>query len=152
MRNDTTQTNCSDINPIYLLGEYWINDKFSYTAKERTLYDRKNTLKTCFRYKTAMVFEYLLRHNNSIVSDNTLLNDIWKTTYVSKNVISQSIREIRTALEDKHRMMVVTISNRGYMLQAEVGQLTNSEPIKNRSIEAVFFPKPLPLSRSCLPF
>lgn len=77
------------------------------------------------------VLIYLAKRQGSIISIDELIKEIWPTSSVSKNAVSQAITKIRNALRDKKSSpeYIATYSKRGYSLIAKVEFFNNqSQP------------------------
>ncbi len=74
------------------------------------------------RPKTWDVLRYLLENPGRVVTKNELLDRVWAGTIVTEGTLTQSIRELRTALDDdaKRPRFIATVHKRGYRFVANV--------------------------------
>ena len=68
------------------------------------------------RHKVANLLTYLITHRERVVSKEELLSELWQHGDYRENSLTQSIRELRTALGDtaKNSSFVKTYPQRGY--------------------------------------
>ena len=63
------------------------------------------------------VFVCLAEHAGQIVSKETLMKQVWRDVFVTEDVLTRAIFELRRALHDQARKTLVqTIPKRGYRL------------------------------------
>lgn len=62
------------------------------------------------------VLQYFVRHPNSIVSSETLMQEIWETDCLSDTLISSMVRRLRSKIESKpsEPQLLQTVWGRGY--------------------------------------
>lgn len=62
------------------------------------------------------VLQYFVRHPNSIVSSETLMQEIWETDCLSDTLISSMVRRLRSKIESKpsEPKLLQTVWGRGY--------------------------------------
>src|SRR5215831_3529314 len=72
------------------------------------------------RPKSFEVLCYLAQHPRRVVSKSELMSAIWQDSFVSDNVLVQSLLEIRRALGDDSQQLIKTVARRGYLFEAEV--------------------------------
>src|SRR5215831_3584269 len=72
------------------------------------------------RPKSFEVLCYLAQHPRRVVSKSELMSAIWQDSFVSDNVLVQSLLEIRRALGDGSQQLIKTVARRGYLFEAEV--------------------------------
>ncbi len=82
----------------------------------------------------------LADHPDDVLSKDKIIRTVWPDTYVSENVLSYSISELRRAFEDDARNphIIQTIPRRGYRLIAPVARL-GSPPRPQPSIAVLAF-------------
>ena len=68
--------------------------------------------------KVMEVLCFLAQHQDEVVSRNELIDEIWKGTYVTDEVLSRAISVLRSQLDDdrKNPSYIVTIPKAGYRL------------------------------------
>jgi len=68
------------------------------------------------RHKVASLLQYLIEHQNRIISKEELLEKLWQHGDYRENSLTQSIRELRLALNDsaKQPSYIKTYPQRGY--------------------------------------
>jgi DNA-binding winged helix-turn-helix (wHTH) protein/tetratricopeptide (TPR) repeat protein len=66
-----------------------------------------------------------------IISKNELMEAVWPDVHVSDDSLFQCIRELRTALGDDRRQLIRAVSGRGYLLEAEVSDTTDTTARKD---------------------
>src|SRR5215467_7563757 len=76
--------------------------------------------------KIVEVLVYLARHPDETVSKEHLIRAVWGNTFVTDDVLTRSISELRKALDDdaKEPRIILTIPRKGYRLIPQV------EPVK----------------------
>ena len=72
------------------------------------------------RPKSFDMLWHLASHAGRVLSKQELTEVIWPGVHVSQDGLFQCIREIRSALGDEARVLIRTVSGRGYMLDVEV--------------------------------
>ena len=72
------------------------------------------------RPKTFALLHLLATNANRVLSKHELMTAIWPNVHVNDDSLFQCIREIRTALGDKDRRLVKSVSGRGYLFEADV--------------------------------
>ena len=72
--------------------------------------------------KMMSVLVCLAKAKNTVVSKERLIDEVWKDTFVTDDVLTRCISELRKALEDdtKEPHIIQTIPKRGYRLIADV--------------------------------
>lgn len=76
--------------------------------------------------KVFSILQYLVENAGRLVSQEELLEGVWKDTYVQPEVLRKYILEIRRALQDppKNPRFIATYPKRGYQFIAPVGEWT----------------------------
>lgn len=74
------------------------------------------------RPKTFDVLRYLVEHAGELVRKETLLDEVWKNSYVVEGVLTTSMSELRKIFGDtaKNQRFIATIYRRGYRFIAPV--------------------------------
>jgi DNA-binding winged helix-turn-helix (wHTH) protein/tetratricopeptide (TPR) repeat protein len=72
------------------------------------------------RPKTFALLHLFATNANRLLSKQELMSAIWPNVHVGDDSLFQCIREIRTALGDKDRQRVKSVSGRGYLFEADV--------------------------------
>lgn len=80
------------------------------------------------RPQTSTVLRVLCEKRGEIVSRNDLIAEVWPTTSVTDDSVTQCIREIRSALGPEGHRLVRTFPKRGYMLEAAEGVIAKPKP------------------------
>lgn len=80
------------------------------------------------RPQTAAVLSVLCRQRGEVVTRDDLMADVWPTTTVTDDSVTQCIREIRAALGSDGHRLVRTFPKRGYMLELETGAVALPTP------------------------
>ena len=80
--------------------------------------------------KTFDVLRYLIHHRDRLVTKEDLLDAVWKDTFVTPNVLTRAVAQLRKALGDDafEARYIETVSRRGYRFIAPVGSPRPSEP------------------------
>lgn len=91
-------------------GEGWV-----FSVAERTLRTDAGQI-VPLRRQSAMVLETLLRADGSILGKEQLISHVWGKAAVSDDSLSQCISDIRRALKDNDRRLLVTHTGKGYAL------------------------------------
>jgi DNA-binding winged helix-turn-helix (wHTH) protein/Tfp pilus assembly protein PilF len=81
---------------------------------------------TRLELKMMEVLVYLAQHPREVVSKEQLIQAVWAGTFVTDDVLTRCISELRRALGDdpKEPRFIETIPRRGYRLVAEIKPLT----------------------------
>ena len=97
----------------------------------------------------------LVRKRGSLLSTNTLLDEVWGHQFVSDSVLRTAISELRTALDDDARQprFIQTVSRRGYRFIADASDIAAS-PADSTNVSTIasiegpcFIGRAEPLSR-----
>lgn len=78
------------------------------------------------RPKTFDLLWLLAANPRRIISKQELMEAAWPDVYVSEDSLFQCIRELRSALGDDKRQLIRAVSGRGYLLEAEVSNSTDT--------------------------
>lgn len=72
--------------------------------------------------KTFDVLRYLLVNRDRLVTKDELLDSVWKDTFVTPNVLTRAVAQLRKALGDdaQEPRYIETVAKRGYRFLAEV--------------------------------
>ena len=97
------------------------------------------------RHKVAGLLQYLIEHQDRIVSKEELLEALWQHGDYRENSLTQSIRELRLALDDsaKQPHYVKTFPQRGYQWICPLEDVTVEEAKKS---------EPKKIKRFAIPF
>jgi DNA-binding winged helix-turn-helix (wHTH) protein len=98
---------------------------------------------------------FLAQHPQQVFSRDALIEQVWSGAFVSEQVVTQSIFELRKLLKDgdSHAPMVIaTVPKRGYQLVAEVVVLSITSEVMNKVNAASFINKSLTPIDDLLPF
>lgn len=105
----------------------------SYRLDERKGTLGSETEQVFLRPKAYRLLLHLARNMGRVVPKAELMDAVWPGVYVTEDSLTQSIREIRKALDDSAQQLVRTVSRRGYMLAGgpaeEPFELTTGSPI-----------------------
>jgi len=79
------------------------------------------------------VLRHLLEHADRLVTKDELLNAVWGDTFVTPNVLTRAIVQLRRALGDDAReaRYIGTVARRGYRFIAPVTMTKHAEPEAN---------------------
>lgn len=72
------------------------------------------------RPKTFALLQFFAGNANRLLTKQELMSAVWPNVHVGEDSLFQAIREIRTALGDKDRQVVKSVSGRGYLFEAEI--------------------------------
>ena len=97
------------------------------------------------RHKVAGLLQYLIEHQDRIVTKEELLEALWQHGDYRENSLTQSIRELRLALDDsaKQPNYVKTFPQRGYQWIC---------PLENVVVDKTKENKPKKINRFAIPF
>jgi len=72
--------------------------------------------------KALAVLTFLARHQGQVVSQDTLLAEVWRDTIVSPNTLQRCIAQLRKALGDdgKEQSLIKTHAKKGYSLECSI--------------------------------
>jgi Tol biopolymer transport system component/DNA-binding winged helix-turn-helix (wHTH) protein len=89
--------------------------------------------------KTFDVLRYLIDHRDRLVTKDELLGAVWKDTFVTPNVLTRVVAQLRKALGDDafEARYIETVSRRGYRFIAPVSSPRPSEPASAEPDRAV---------------
>ncbi|CNI19352.1 reguatory protein [Yersinia frederiksenii] len=85
-----------------------------FIPKKRIINKKGNIIK--IRNKESEVLSLLCEQYPGSLSRESLEQEIWKGTYVTDNTLTQTISNLRNALDDKDHELVMTIPKKGYCL------------------------------------
>jgi len=82
------------------------------------------------RPKTFDVLRYLVEHAGELVRKETLLEEVWKNSYVVEGVLTTSMSELRKIFGDtaKNQRFIATVYRRGYRFIAPVTETSAAQP------------------------
>lgn len=83
------------------------------------------------RPQSFAVLRLLVERRDELVSRQELLTEVWRDKIVTDDSLVQCLVDIRRALSDHKRQMVLTLPGRGYLLQSEF--VSDSVPPVRRS-------------------
>ena len=91
------------------------------------------------RHKVANLLTYLITHRERVVSKEELLSELWQHGDYRENSLTQSIRELRTALGDtaKNSSFVKTYPQRGYQWVCQLIDVDKNKNVDERCTETV---------------
>ncbi|WP_174634775.1 winged helix-turn-helix domain-containing protein [Yersinia thracica] len=95
------------------MGEIIIGD-IVFTPRKRTL--NKRGCITKIRNKESEVLSLLCSHYPEAISREEIEKKIWLGSYVTDNTLTQTISNLRHALDDKKHELVTTIPKKGYSI------------------------------------
>jgi len=83
--------------------------------------------------KVFAILQYLVENAGRLVSQEEIMDGLWKDTFVQPEVLRKYILEIRRALDDppKNPRFIATFPKRGYQFIAHVSDLANTPITKN---------------------
>jgi DNA-binding winged helix-turn-helix (wHTH) protein len=84
--------------------------------------------------KVMAVLVCLAKAENAVVSKQQLMEEVWKDTFVTDDVLTRSISELRDAFEDEARnpKVIQTIAKQGYRLLLPVSVAEHPTPGRRR--------------------
>ncbi len=91
----------------------------SYITTSHRLFDAQGQ-EILLRAQSAKVLGYLVDHLGTLVARDTLIGHVWPDLAVTDDSLTQCIRDIRKAIGDDTRAILVTVPKRGYLLKGEV--------------------------------
>ncbi|ATM87207.1 transcriptional regulator [Yersinia massiliensis] len=99
-----------------------------FTPDKRIL--NKGGVVVKMRNKESEVLHLLCHHYPSTLSREDLEKEIWGDSYVTDNTLTQTISNLRHALDDKDHELVMTIPKKGYCISTQP-ILTSSDSSQN---------------------
>src|SRR5262245_4581760 len=96
---------------------------------------RRNGRGARLRAKSVEVLAYLASRPGRLITHEELLRAVWQNTAVSQTVLRVCIREIRAALGDDAKDLLVTVPRRGYRFTPPGGEREASRPFVGRAAE-----------------
>jgi Tol biopolymer transport system component/DNA-binding winged helix-turn-helix (wHTH) protein len=99
--------------------------------------------------KTFDVLRFLIEHRDRLVGKEELLNAVWPDTFVTPNVLTRAVAQLRKAIGDDARepRVVETVATRGYRFIASVTEVADGRAPIEAPVEA-----PRPASSLSPPF
>lgn len=99
--------------------QYWIGGFFVDEARNQITH---NAHTQTLPPKALTVLTYLAKRQGEVVSQEELLNQVWKDTVVSPNTLQRCIAQLRKALGDdgKAQGLIKTHAKKGYSLEAAI--------------------------------
>jgi Tol biopolymer transport system component/DNA-binding winged helix-turn-helix (wHTH) protein len=81
--------------------------------------------------KTFDVLRYLIDHRDRLVTKEELLDAVWKDTFVTPNVLTRAVAQLRKAMGDDafEARYIETVSRRGYRFIAPVAPASLVQPV-----------------------
>ncbi len=87
-----------------------------YVTTSRRLFDADEQ-EILLRAQSAEVLHYMVQQVGTLVSRDDLITHIWSDVAVTDDSLTQCIRDIRKAIGDTTRSVLVTVPKRGYLLK-----------------------------------
>ena len=99
--------------------QYWIGGFFIDLSRNQITQNKQSQI---IPPKALAVLTYLAENQGKVVSQDTLLAEVWQDTVVSPNTLQRSIAQLRKALGDdgKGQIYIQTHAKRGYSLECDV--------------------------------
>lgn len=72
------------------------------------------------RPKSFRVLQYLLERKGTLVSKGEILDEIWGSTVVTDDAVTQCLIDVRRALDDFDQKIIQTVPRRGYIIDIPV--------------------------------
>jgi len=113
--------------------QYWISDCFIDLNRNQIT---RNSETIVLPPKVLAVLTLLAENQGQVVSHDTIMDVVWKNTYVSSNSLQRSIAQLRKALGDdgKNQSIIKTHSKQGYSLEIDVNWQVNDETNNSANI------------------
>src|SRR4029453_5893531 len=80
------------------------------------------------RRKALDVLLLLGQHAGRVVDKRTLMDQVWPGVVVGDDSLTQTIVEIRRALDDRERQVLCTVARRGFRLQPTASSVAVAAP------------------------
>ena len=107
---------------------YWIGGFYVDVSRNQITHNKQvQTLPP----KALEVLTYLAKHKGEVVSQEDLLNYVWKETVVSPNTLQRCIAQLRKAFGDsgKAQGFIKTHAKKGYSLEADIRWQETDAPL-----------------------
>src|SRR5262249_21123 len=117
--------------PEERLGSQFIFGEFTLDLDAGFL--RRGTEEVPLRPKAFRVRAYLVQHHGPLVGKGALIESVWPDSAVTDNSLSQSLLEIRRALDDDSQQLIRTVKGRGYLFAAPVTSSVAEIPLPSSS-------------------
>ncbi|CNL21946.1 winged helix-turn-helix domain-containing protein [Yersinia aldovae] len=98
-----------------------------FTPKKRVVSRSGNDTK--IRNKESEILTLLCHHYPDSISREVIEKEIWTGSYVTDNTLTQTISNLRNALDDKNHELVITIPKKGYSLGVKPNFSTSDTPV-----------------------
>src|SRR6185503_3968752 len=94
------------------------------------------------------VLVHLIEHRDRVVTKEELLDAVWEGTFVTPNVLTRAVAQIRKALGDESQdaAVIETVAKRGYRFIAPVTVSTGVAPVTIPDAGPAMLPAPGPRS------
>ena len=92
--------------------------KLVYDQRRNLLLDTNGKI-AHLRNQTSQVLDLLVEHRNTVVRRDTIFETLWSDRYVTDDSLTHCITEIRRAIGDSKRQILVTVHRSGYRLLCE---------------------------------
>ena len=106
--------------------QYWIGGFFIDLSRNQITQNQQSQI---IAPKALAVLTYLAENQGKVVSQDTLLANVWPDTVVSPNTLQRSIAQLRKALGDdsKAQLYIKTHAKQGYSLECDVRWHDNAD-------------------------
>ncbi|MBS0056390.1 winged helix-turn-helix domain-containing protein [Yersinia sp. Marseille-Q3913] len=105
-----------------------------FTPTKRTI--NKGGAVVKIRNKESEVLSLLCHHYPSSLSREDIEKEIWGESYVTDNTLTQTISNLRNALDDKDHEIVTTIPKKGYSISIKPSFISSDFPQDLRFTQA----------------
>ena len=82
--------------------------------------------------KVLAVFKLLYSYNGELVSQQTLLSQVWHDSIVAPNALQRCIAQLRKHLGDVDKTLLQTLPKKGYRLQLVPNEVPVVAPVRHR--------------------
>jgi TolB-like protein/DNA-binding winged helix-turn-helix (wHTH) protein/Flp pilus assembly protein TadD len=106
---------------------------------------RRDGVPVPLRPKSFDVLVYFARNRGRLVTKDELLDHVWGSIVVTENSLTQCIREVRQALEDRDQTIIETVAKRGYIFTPVVAECDDMPGAATAPVD------PLPSSGKTVP-
>ncbi|MFD2166651.1 winged helix-turn-helix domain-containing protein [Thalassotalea euphylliae] len=114
--------------------QYWIGGFYIDLSRNQITQNKESQT---LAPKALSVLTYLAEHQGKVVSQDELMEHVWKDTIVSPNTLQRSIAQLRKALGDdgKVQVYIKTHAKKGYSLECDVRWSEQLEHVAKQHIQ-----------------
>lgn len=124
-----------------MTSKFWVGDRHVDLSRNQITHNEKALT---MAPKALSVLTMLAKNQGSVITQDKILDEVWKETVVSPNTLQRSIAQLRKAFGDdaKQQSVIKTHAKKGYSLELEVKWHEQSEITDNSTSPVAHQPSP----------